>query len=123
MGMFDNIKVDVVLPDETSVKDTWFQTKSLENIMTYYVITEDGKLCQDIWDYEYIEDSTHFLGGYMNRIEDSYRTECYDDYHGDIRFYGDALVDDNKRTIYRDYTARFTNGKLEKITYNDIDCS
>jgi hypothetical protein len=117
MGMFDEIRVEHILPGETEITDTWYQTKSLENVMARYVITAKGELYEDRWDYEWVEDSNHFLKGYLNKIEDSYRREYLTNFHGDIIFYTSKPMNENR--IWRDYHARFTNGKLSNIWYED----
>jgi hypothetical protein len=122
MGMFDEIQVKVILPGKTEVVDTWFQTKSLQNVMGRYEITDEGLLCQDTWEYEYINDPEHILGGHIIKVEGSHKHTCLDDYHGDIVFYeSSAILAPDGSRVYRDYTARFTNGELEKISYKDVE--
>ena len=114
--MFDYIKVEVDLPDYFgNPADEEFQTKSFENLMEYYIITANGDLYRERYDYEWIDGPDTFFGGYMNPIKDSYRREYLTDYHGDVIFY--SGVDDRK--VFRNYYARFTDGKLTKIWYTD----
>ena len=116
MGMFDEIRVEQVLPGNTEITDEWFQTKSLDNVMTKYVITAAGELYEELWNYEWIDDDSYkFFKGYSQKIEGSYRREYLTDYHGDIIFYVGL---ENK--VWRDYYARFTDGKLTKMWYKDI---
>jgi hypothetical protein len=116
MGMFDYIRVEVLLPDQTEVdSEKEYQTKDLESLMEDYTITADGKLLRTQCDYEWKEDGSHFLGGFLQEIPHSKKvTEV--PFHGDIRFYGDM-----KGNVFRDYIARFTEGKLTRIWYEDTE--
>ena len=118
MGMFDEIRVEHILPGKTEITDTWYQTKDLENVMTKYVISANGELYEEKWDWEWVEENTHWLGGYLNKLEDTYRREYLTDFHGDIRFYH-STPDDIANHKWRDYYARFTDGKLSKMWYVD----
>jgi hypothetical protein len=118
MGMFDEIKVEHVLPGNTEITDEWYQTKSLENIMAQYVISSNGELYVEKWSWEWVGEQTHWLGGYMKKIEGSYRREYLTDFHGDVRFYSGKKPVNGK---WRDYYARFTDGKLSKMWYKDED--
>lgn len=118
MGMFDEIRVEHILPGTTEITDTWYQTKSFDCTMTKYVIDANGYLYEEKWDWEWIDDPDHFLKGYINKIDDSYRREYLTDFHGDIRFYG-STPDDKVNRRWRDYHARFTDGKLSKMWYKD----
>ena len=114
MGMFDEIRVEQLLPGNTEITDEWHQTKSLDNVMTRDVITAKGELYEELWDYEWIDDDTALFKGYSQKIEGSYHREYLTDYHGDIIFYTGL---ENK--VCRDYYARFTDGKLSKMWYKD----
>lgn len=118
MGMFDEIRIEHILPGNIKIINEWYQTKSLENVMTKYVISANGELYEEKWDWEWIEADTHWLGGYMKQIEGSYRREYLTDYHGDVIFYKSTPEDTINRR-WRDYYARFTNGKLSKLWYKD----
>ena len=83
--------------------------------MENYVITSNGELYREVWEYEWIDDDRHLLTGYANKIEGSYRREYLTNYHGDIIFYEGI----SKDGMWRDYTARFTEGKLTRIWYED----
>jgi len=121
MGMFDEIKVEQLLPGNIEITDEWFQTKSFDNVMTKYVITAKGELYEERWDYEWIDDpdTLHKITfkGYLEKIEGSYRREYLTNYHGDVIFYGDKGLETK---VWRDYYARFTDGKLTKMWYEDI---
>ena len=115
MGMFDEIRVEQLLPGNTEITDEWYQTKSFDNVMTKYVITANGELYEELWEYEWIsQDGNAFFTGYSQKIEGSYHRKYLTDYHGDINFYTGL---ENK--VWRDYYARFTDGKLSKMWYKD----
>ena len=117
MGMFDWVKVETKIPGFTEVPDCEFQTKSFDNAMENYVITNKGELYREVWDYKWINDDNKPLKGYMKKIEDSYRREYLTDFHGDIIFYTSKPMSESR--IWRDYTARFNEGKLTRIWYED----
>lgn len=118
MGMFDEIRVEQILPGNTEITNIWYQTKSFDNVMTQYVISAKGELYEERWDWEWIEEPEHFLKGYLNKIDGSYRREYLTDYHGDVIFYKSKPEDIINRR-WRDYYARFTDGKLSKMWYKD----
>ncbi len=117
MGMFDTMSIEMKIPGYSNPPKEKFQTKSLDCSLSHYVINDKGQLYKEIWDYEWIEDSEHFLGGYQHRIEESYRREYLTNFHGDIIFYTCKPMSENR--IWRDYTARFTEGTLTRIWYED----
>jgi hypothetical protein len=110
--------VEQILPGEYEITDTWYQTKSFDCVMANYVITARGELYEEKWDWEWIGDETAFLGGHIEKIKDSYRREYLTDFHGDIIFYGSKPKEGTNR-VWRDYYARFTNGRLSRIWYKD----
>lgn len=118
MGMFDEIRVEQILPGEYEITDTWYQTKSLECGLYKYVITANGELYREEWDHEWVDDPTAFLKGYIKRIEGTHRREYLTDFHGDIIFYT-GMFEVSKTRIWRDYYARFTEGKLSRIWFED----
>lgn len=117
MGMFDTIRVEKSIPGYTDVPDEEFQTKSFDNCMEQYVITATGELYREVWEYEWVEKETSPLKGYMKKIEDSYRRVYLTDYHGDVIFYTSHPKTEDG--MWRDYTARFTEGKLTRIWFED----
>ena len=114
MGMFDTLKVEIKIPGVSNVADCEFQTKSFDNVMENYVITENGQLYKEVLEYEWVDDDRHMLTGYMKKIEESYRREYLTNYHGDINFYTSPV-----NNIWREYYARFTEGKLTRIWFED----
>ena len=121
MGMFDEIRIEQILPGNTKITDKWFQTKSFDNHMVRYVINANGELYKEHWDYEWVSDEGYiFFKGYLQKVKGSYRREYLTDFHGDVIFYAgwpDASVNEDR--VWRDYTARFTEGKLTKVWYTD----
>jgi hypothetical protein len=115
MGMFDTLKVEIKIPGFSEVPNIEFQTKSLDCALENYVITNNGELYREVWDYEWTDDPASSFNGYFNKVEGSYRREYLTDYHGDIIFYEGRSADGT----WRDYTARFTEGKLTRIWYED----
>jgi len=118
MGMFDEIRVEHILPNEYEITDTWYQTKSFDCTLSKYVISANGELYEEMWDHEWIEDPTAFFGGRFHKKEDSYRREYLTNYHGDVIFYSNTPESNGSR-VWRDYYARFTNGKLERMWFED----
>lgn len=121
MGMFDYLVVEVALPDGTPPQDNdtiterdKYQTKSMDNVMDTYVITAKGELYVERYEYDWIEAPESLLGGYAETVPDSYRREYLTDYHGDLRFYTHIA-----EKTWREYTARFTDGKLSRMSYED----
>ena len=117
MGMFDEIRVEQILPGNTEIINKWYQTKSFDNVMAKYVITAKGELYEERYDWEWIDDQSHWLGGYVCEVENSYRRVYLTDFHGDVIFYTSKPMNTNR--MWRDYTARFTEGKLTRMWYED----
>ena len=115
MGMFDTLKVQLKIPGFSDIPDCEFQTKSLDSAMENYVITDNGELYREMWDYEWIDDPTSAFNGYFNKVEGSYCREYLTNFHGDIIFYTGETINEK----WRDYTARFTEGRLSRIWYED----
>lgn len=115
VGMFDYLKCHVPLPDTEEVSSHEFQTKSLRNLMDRYEIRADGTLWREHVDGQWVNDESHFLGGYLNEIEETRRWLPVSDVHQDIIFYTGW-----KKGVLREYAARFTDGQLIKITYKDV---
>ena len=114
MGMFDEIRIEQVLPGTSEITDIWYQTKSFDNVMSKYVITAKGELYEEKWEYEWVDDPGYILKGYMKQVEGTYARNYLTDFHGDIIFY-----DGMRGGYWRDYYARFTEGKLTKMWYKD----
>lgn len=113
--MYDTLRIEQKIPGFVDIPECEFQTKSLYSTLENYVITNKGELYREVWDYEWIENSFSVFGGYSLKIEESYRREYLTDYHGDIIFYEGKKIDGK----WRDYTARFTEGKLTRVWYED----
>lgn len=115
MGMFDTLRIEQKIPGFSDIPDCEFQTKSFDSAMENYVITNKGELYRETWEYQWIDDENRLLKGYSEKVEGSYRREYLTDFHGDIIFYEGVRMDGK----WREYTARFTEGKLTRIWYED----
>lgn len=114
MGMFDTLRVEIAIPGCGDCSHEEFQTKQFNNNMEHYVITKTGELYRETWKYEWVEDNSHFFKGYLDKIPESYLREYLTNYHGDVIFYNGKVNDK-----WRNYHARFTEGKLKTIWYDD----
>lgn len=98
-----------------------FQTKDLENCLEKYIITEDGKLMEEITEYEYTyyteEEKKSKNHNPWNFIKDQKIIKLYNknvDFHGKITFY-EILKYSETEDIWVDFDAYFVYGKLDKI--------
>jgi len=107
MGLFDNIRFEPYVPGRG--KNHTFQTKSLDNCMTTFVVSEKGEIYSENHEYKYVYDESHILGGYLEKVPDSYYRKYLRDFHGDIIFYDEDYDDE--------WVARFTNGRLHKVSF------
>jgi hypothetical protein len=135
MGMFDSVRCDYPLPLPLDVIDIYpdpyekeFQTKDLENLLDYYILNKDGELLWIKKEYEWKDDDSHFLKGYMEVTKEEIIPS---NFHGILNFYFYETVEEdaenNKaKDISIDYLAKFTNGKIENIeilSYEIIDAT
>jgi len=125
MGMFDNIECNYPLPlskelielDGFDIYEVELQTKSLDNLMELYVITEEGELFRKKNQYEWVDDDSAFLKGYM-QVESSELIK--ENFHGIIDFgCFHSIIETGEKTketsISVDYEAKFIDGKLVSI--------
>jgi hypothetical protein len=124
MGMFDSIKCNYPLPLPLDIVDVLpdvydqeFQTKDLDNVLEVYYLNEDGSLHERKRKYEWVDDDSAFLKGYMDVVEEQIVPS---NFHGVLNFYCYETVYASKdRTsgldIGIDYLAKFTNGIVENI--------
>ena len=90
MGMFDEIRCDVPLPDEGPTQAVLFQTKSFPNPgLQRYLITQAGRL----------------LDAFGRDLEPD----------GYITFYTSTLDETSTSQVWREYRARFSDGQLLNI--------
>jgi len=128
MGMYDTLKVKKQLPLPEEVKSLdikWteieYQTKSFDNTLSEYTISEDGKLREIIIEREYIpyteeEKKAKKIKSwplFKDVIEKS-KEEKELNHHGVVRFYCYERFDEDN-DFFIDYDAYFTYGKLDKI--------
>jgi hypothetical protein len=122
MGMFDDVVVEVPLPDGFDPAGVEFQTKDFDCRLERYTITADGRLVARRVEYEMTpeeempyygkpewgdETSLFRLIGCMREVR-SWDEEV--PFHGDLVFYC------YERGVFREYTARFTEGRLAGVT-------
>lgn len=94
MGMFDDLRCDVPLPDGAVPPGTWFQTKDFDRQLDDYAITEGGRLVKlGPRDGDQVTD--------MN-------------WHGPVNFY--TFGPDN---AWCEYDAKFTDGQLVEIVVTE----
>lgn len=127
MGMYDYIKCEVALPSSPPpevadlAKKGEAQSKSFDCEMTTYTITRDGELFREEYELAVVPEEERYyfgkpewekggfyhLAGVINRTVTG-QTKL--NYHGDVSF---CVMTEN-HDLY-DYTARFTDGKLQRI--------
>jgi hypothetical protein len=119
MGMFDYVDCKYPLPDAPPVQGDRFQTKDFEDRLLLYIITEDGRLLVETFDYyDVVERDKDPLGfGGLQRAGE--RTEEVP-FHGDFNFYTLAgnpskPEDYDHPDFWYEYCARFTEGRLTWI--------
>ena len=126
MGMFDSIECNYPLPiskelielENFDIYEVEFQTKSLDNLLDLYTITEEGELIHRCREYEWVDDDSHFLKGYMNPVSEK---DVKENFHGILEFYCfeqirkevDGKVKEISVSV--DYQAKFIDGKLASI--------
>jgi len=94
MGMFDDVRVEVPLPDGAILDG--FQTKDFECLLDTYTIRSDGELWRDVW---------------ANSEEENCERV---DFHGKFYFY--TFTDEgNAVNSWHEYEAKFTDGRLVEI--------
>jgi hypothetical protein len=126
MGMYDTLKIKTQLPLPEEVKGLdidWgkveYQTKDLDNCLSEYIISENGKLIEVIIEREYVywtdeEKKTAPKWSLFKDVIEKSREEKELNHHGVIRFYCFERFDDSN-DFFIDYDAYFTYGKLDKI--------
>lgn len=124
MGMFDEIKCKMPMPDGVELdvdhRDHWFQTKSLRCAMDYYEIREDGTLWAQPYETEDRSDPDKegFAGlvGCMARVNQ--RWEQVKEFTGEIVFYTRASsigqpIDSGGHSGWIEFSVYFVGGKLK----------
>lgn len=110
MGMFDEVKCNMPLPDGRTPPGSWFQTKSLCCSMAQYTITEAGRLIFHKRQYETDGEWEARPGITLPKYKLVHEEELDMDYHGDISMC--RLKDDDS---FVEYAVRFTHGTVEWI--------
>lgn len=98
MGMFDHVECRVPLPDGY-VSPDGYQTKSFDNQLEVYIITEGGLLER--------------RGGWLCGDPDP--DPVIVPFHGCFRFYADEPAPPGMFGAWHEYEARFTDGRLVRI--------
>ena len=140
MGMFDRLKFSMDHPDfDQEAAGIEFQTKDLECHLWDYEITKEGRLVLHEWDWEDTPEDDKpypnstgwksFIGS-IRKVKDSHRIVDLN-FHGDLNFYGNIHSGELKminletgedsehpgpEPEWFEYVARFTEGKLTKLT-------
>lgn len=126
MGMYDTLKIKKQLPLPEEVRDlniNWldieYQTKSFDNCLSEFILTENGELVEILVEREYIEWSkeekkTAPKYSFFKDVIEKKREEKKLDYHGVVRFYCYERFDE-ENDFFIDYDAFFIYGKLDKI--------
>jgi len=130
MGMFDTIKCEYPLPDK-ELQDEDFQTKDLACLLDQYTITKSGELIHHAVRYEEVPDEERAYYGKpewdtmpLVQLRGCIKTIPTGDvkvsFHGDLKFYTGIGDPNEKDYKFYEYIARFTEGKLVRITKNKI---
>lgn len=126
MGMFDTIECNYPLPiskelldvEELDIYEVELQTKSFNNLMERYIISENGELFLFKNQYKWVDDDSCFLKGYM---EETSSDLVKQNFHGIINFYFYESYVRRKSgnvkefTVSGDYEAKFNDGMLVSI--------
>jgi hypothetical protein len=118
MGMFDEVVCKYPLPGTT---ETDFQTKSFDNMMFKYTITEDGRLLEETHEYDVVpEEERPYYGkpewetnpivsifGSLKRVNTK---EEQIDFHGWMEIH--TIDKDNNWLAYE---IKFTDGKVVEV--------
>ena len=126
MGMFDNVHCDYPLPApkelidlNIDVQNLSYQTKSLENLLDLYTITEDGKLIYRNVKREWVDDDDAFLKGYFKEVSHTLEEV---NYHGILEFYTYESIDlgDKELSFSLDFEGKFIDGIMVEVNVVDF---
>ena len=119
MGMFDDVKCEMPLPD--GWQSYGLQTKDFGCEMTTLFIRKDGRLLVLESDWEEVpanerphpdpSDPLHFIGS-MKAVNARWRDL---DFHGVMNFYGSEGLHGAPGHVWHEYNARFTDGQCVRI--------
>ena len=130
MGMFDEIKIEYKMPD-SEIQNETFQTKSLENMMDNYTITEEGRLIFHKHHYEEVPeeerpyygkpewDESKTLFKFIGSMKSVHDEDIDMQYHGILEIHtmlGGFNSDDSE---WFSYSLKFTDGTLINIERNE----
>jgi len=104
MGLYDNVRCEAALPDGYS--GGGLQTKDLGCTMSTVTITKEGRLVGHLREWWWSE----------------HKPDRDLEFHGDFNFYGyEGRKPQDPDWRWHEYTARFTEGQLVRITAKDTD--
>lgn len=118
MGMYDDVVCNYPLPGTNEIE---FQTKSFENMLFKYTITEDGKLLEETYQLDVVpEEERPYYGkpewetnpllrvcGSLKRVNIK---EEQMDFHGWMEIH---TIDRDERFL--EYKLKFTDGQLVEV--------
>jgi hypothetical protein len=126
--MFDSLTCKYPLPLTPRIEylsSDWskvvFQTKDLDNSLSYYEIREDGHLYQEVIEREYIPYTEEELKTLKPKPWSPFKEVIVKnkniskvDYHGKINFY-ESLEFSEDEDMWVEFVAYFVYGKLDKL--------
>lgn len=121
--MFDEIICEFKLPildDIDPAIDTVYQTKDLEQTLSKFYITVDGKFETEVWvpdDEKWNPLLKRMIPGRKFSHREEYKDDKGRPLHGRIKFYTNEFYDDsgNYSKLWIDYEVTFTEGELTSI--------
>jgi hypothetical protein len=133
MGMFDYIRVEKKLPLSEEIKKAFpkhdwskqdFQTKDLDNTMSYYTVRKNGELYADIVEGKHVRIMTKkqeeeakktrkFVWPY--KFKETARRSEKQTFSGTLSFY-DLFNDQKGNTWWIEFESLFIKGKLKTVT-------
>jgi len=138
MGMFDSIQCKYKLPLPKKLMELkgfdfsnhTFQTKSLEDSLSYFEIRKDGKLYEEVCEYKWVEGDPK-AKSVMSRIGHrktvSSNFVFRKNFTGVINFYDSIQDGDSAKELKNDYWIEFSalvkNGKITEIKLVKFEAS
>ena len=108
MGMFDDLKVEIELPDYNGPSDN-FQTKSLDRAMDGFTINKEGRLIHHTTKWVDVSEDEKKHEFHLFNVESTGNVDR--NYHGWINFY--TIVGNDPELT--EFNAKFTDGCLVEV--------